>query len=164
MILKANSDEYYKYCKQTRKSGIKIVMFNGCFDFIHIGHVKMIQHIQNYKGCFIICAINSDESVNMQNKTHPLINTVTDRIAMVKQLFNITSLDFITFDTLTPSSIIWHLMPDIIYKGIDYEGKEFPEKFIMDKIGGEIKYYDSGIEMSTTKIIEKVKQAYGIEA
>jgi D-beta-D-heptose 7-phosphate kinase/D-beta-D-heptose 1-phosphate adenosyltransferase len=155
LIIQANTDEYYKYCRETRKEYDSILFFNGCFDLIHLGHIKMFKYICSLQFSKVVLGLNSDKSVSMQNKSHKLINSEIYRINMIKELF--LHIDIIIFDTPTPCSILWHLMPDLIIKGQDYYDKSFPEKIIMEKIGGEIRYFDSGIDMSTTKIIERIK-------
>lgn len=157
MIIIADSDEYYKYVYKMRNE--KVLFLNGCFDLIHRGHIRFFNHIRITYGSYyhIVIGLNSDSSVKTQKKNHPLIHDQDYRAKMLQDIFYDKSITIIIFETPTPSSIIWHLMPNAIIKGSDYKDKSFPEKTIMEKIGGNIHYYDSGVEISTSTIYERVK-------
>lgn len=160
MIIKANTEDYYKTIKFIRSYNRKVIFFNGCFDILHLGHIKLFNYVNSLAdqlSASVVVGINSDASVKMQNKSHGLVHNEEYRAEMIEQFFLKRQVNIIAYDTFTPSSIIWHLMPDIIVKGNEYEKKEFAEKTIMNMIGGGIVYFDSKIDMSTTKIIEKVK-------
>ncbi len=154
MILIHNSDEYWKWLKRMKRQK-NIVFFNGCFDIVHLGHIKMLNAPQ-FDNCYKIIGLNSDLSVKLQNKSHPLINDEEYRSKFVSNF----CMDVIIFDSLTPTTIIKELMPDFLVKGKDYEGIMFPEKFIVDKYGGQIVYFDSGVDMSTTKLFNRIGELY----
>ena len=154
MIIKAFSEEYFKELKEIRKKDI--IFFNGVFDLIHLGHLKMINHIKKnrYMGnSVIICAINSDESVRKLNKSHPLIN---DEIYRANFLLELGIDRVIIFDEDNPSALIMSLMPDVVFKGEDYKNENFPEKEFLDKTKIRYSFIKKVDGYSTTNIYNRI--------
>lgn len=159
MITKAFSQDYFKRLKWLRKW--KIIFFNGCFDIMHPGHLSMINSIKEYaqykwgksSNYKIVCGLNSDKSVKLQNKSHPLINSENDRAIFLEHL----DIDEIfIFDEEDPTALIMSLMPDVVVKGKDYYQQPFPEREFLQKTEIEIKYIDLVTEYSTTNIYNKI--------
>lgn len=161
MITKAFSHDYFKTLKRLKK--YNIIFFNGCFDIMHPGHLSMINSIKgyaqykwgkntNYK---IVCGLNSDESVRLQGKSHPLINSENDRAVFLEHL----DIDNIfIFDEADPTALIMSLMPDVVVKGKDYLNKPYPEREFLLKADIEIKYIDLVTEYSSTNIYNKIAE------
>lgn len=155
MILKAFNDDFFKKLRDIRKK--KILFFNGCFDIIHLGHVRMINEIVEYKreGYSIICGLNSDLSVAKQNKSHPLVNNENARSKMLLEL----GVDcVITFDEETPKELLMYIMPDIVYKGSEYQFVDYYEKEFLNTIGSRIIYVQNVLGYSTTNIYNKIEE------
>lgn len=156
MIAKAFSTDYFNHVKLLKKTNI--LFFNGCFDILHLGHYKMIQEIKRYAkahGFTIICGINSDESINKLNKSHPLINNAVIR---AKSLEALGVGNVFIFDEETPTALIMSLIPDIIFKGSDYKNKDFHEREFCIKANIQIKYVDLEEGYSTTNIYNKIAE------
>lgn len=127
----------------------KIIFTNGCFDIIHVMHIKLLEFCKSLGGKVVV-GLNSDSSVrSLKGPTRP-INSEKDRMEILKALKFVD--DVIIFDDGTPYSLIKQIQPDIIVKGGDYK--------VEDVIGNDIakvvifNYIDG---YSTTKIIEKAK-------
>jgi len=133
-----------------KKSGKKVVFTNGCFDILHVGHVKYLQIAKSF-GDILIVGLNSDESVSrLKGPTRP-INIADDRAYLLAAL---EAVDFVVpFSEDTPYNLIKMLSPDTLVKGGDYEGKEV----IGTEFSGELKLVDFVDGKSTTKTIEKIQ-------
>lgn len=154
MIIKTTDINYLCNIRKIRKNK-KIVFTNGCFDIVHLGHMKMFNYIRkNYPDAYIVVGLNSDESVDNLKKSHRRIFDENYRSAYMSNIVD----SVIIFNQSNPSGLILDLLPDIVVKGKEYEGKEFPELPIIKHIGADIIYYNSNIDMSTTKLIELVKE------
>lgn len=121
---------------------------NGCFDILHPGHIQVLKFAKS-KADKLVVAINSDKSVLMQDKSHPLINNFDYRRKMIESL---EFVDYVVeFDEKTPIEIIKNIRPDVLVKGDQYEnpvGSEFVNKVELCPILENF---------STSKIIEKIK-------
>lgn len=110
-----------------------VVFTNGCFDIVHIGHIRLLKECKKL-GTKLILGINSDNSIKrLKGKERP-INCLEERINFLNELEICDQI--ISFDTDTPLDIIKELKPDIIVKGGDYKksdviGKEYAEKVII---------------------------------
>lgn len=113
-------DEIYALSERLKKEGKKVVFTNGCFDILHVGHVKYLQEAKSY-GDVLIVGLNSDSSVReLKGPTRP-VNTEADRAYILAAL---ESVDYVVmFSEETPHDLIKNIAPDILVKGGDYEGK-----------------------------------------
>ena len=153
-IIRAFSEDFYSQLKEIRKRDI--LFFNGCFDIVHLGHLKMINDILKMKNRYhIICGLNSDESVKAQNKSHPLVN---DEISRAQFLIELGVSRVIIFDEETPKSLIMNLVPDVVYKGDEYRAKEYDEKEYLNYIKCNVNYYEHVAGYSTTDIYNTIAE------
>jgi len=113
-------EEIYALSERLKKEGKKVVFTNGCFDILHVGHVKYLQEAKSY-GDVLIVGLNSDSSVReLKGPTRP-VNTEADRAYILAAL---ESVDYVVlFSEETPHDLIKNIAPDILVKGGDYEGK-----------------------------------------
>ncbi|MFP4487035.1 MAG: D-glycero-beta-D-manno-heptose-7-phosphate kinase [Campylobacterales bacterium] len=136
--------------KKLKAQNKKLVFTNGCFDIIHAGHIKYLQKAKEL-GDVLIVGLNSDASVSrLKGKSRP-INTLEDRAVV---LAGLESVDYVVeFGEDTPYELIKSIVPDVLVKGADYEGKEV--------VGSDIAKETVLVEFlegrSTTKIIGKIK-------
>jgi len=128
----------------------KIIFTNGCFDILHIGHVKYLEKAKSF-GDVLIVGLNSDSSVRkLKGESRP-INCEDDRAYL---LAGLKSVDFVTvFSEDTPYELIKYLKPDVVVKGGDYRGKHVVGSNIVD----EVKLVDFVDGKSTSKIVEKIE-------
>lgn len=128
----------------------KVVFTNGCFDILHLGHIKYLQEAKSF-GDILIVALNSDKSIKkLKGETRP-INCEYDRLRLMAAL---EFVDFvILFDEDNPLNVIKAIKPDILVKGADYEGKTVIGSDIVD----DVRLVDFEEGKSTSSIIEKIK-------
>ena len=136
--------------KHARENGKKIVFTNGCFDILHVGHVKYLQIAKSF-GDILIVGLNSDESVSrLKGPTRP-VNIAEDRAYLLAAL---EAVDYVVpFVEDTPYNLIKMIAPDTLVKGGDYEGKAV----IGTEFASELKLVDFVDGKSTTKTIEKIQ-------
>ena len=126
-----------------------IIFTNGCFDILHIGHVKLLKFAKSL-GDKLIVGVNSDESVRrLKGATRP-INTLENRIEILQSLNCVD--EVVSFDEDTPYNLITNIKPDIIVKGGDYNANEVVGSDISKVI-----IYDLVGDMSTTKILKTLQ-------
>jgi D-beta-D-heptose 7-phosphate kinase/D-beta-D-heptose 1-phosphate adenosyltransferase len=113
-------EEIFAISERLKREGKKVVFTNGCFDILHVGHVKYLQEAKSY-GDVLIVGLNSDSSVRtLKGPTRP-VNPEADRAYILAAL---ESVDFVVmFSDETPYELIKNIAPDILVKGGDYEGK-----------------------------------------
>lgn len=133
-----------------RACGKKVVFTNGCFDILHVGHVKYLQIAKSF-GDILIVGLNSDESVSrLKGPTRP-VNIAEDRAYILAAL---EAVDFVVpFSEDTPHNLIKMIKPDVLVKGGDYEGKAI----VGTEFAGELKLVDFVDGKSTTKTIQKIQ-------
>ncbi len=133
-----------------RKNGKKIVFTNGCFDILHVGHVKYLQEAKSF-GDVLIVGLNSDASVSRLKGPARPVNIAEDRAYLLAAL---EAVDFVVpFEDDTPYELIKMIKPDILVKGGDYKGKDV----VGTEFADELKLVDFVDGKSTTKTIQKIK-------
>ncbi|MBT6296358.1 MAG: D-glycero-beta-D-manno-heptose 1-phosphate adenylyltransferase, partial [Nitrospina sp.] len=156
---KSTSDEHIKtfdeiasLSKELRARGKKIIFTNGCFDILHIGHVRYLETAKSY-GDILILGLNSDRSVtSIKGKGRP-INIQLDRAYILAAL---EAVDYVVvFDEDTPYDLIKAVKPDVLVKGSDYEGK----KVVGQDIADELKLVQFVDGKSTTKTIKNIQKS-----
>jgi D-beta-D-heptose 7-phosphate kinase/D-beta-D-heptose 1-phosphate adenosyltransferase len=129
----------------------KIVFTNGCFDILHVGHVKYLEVAKSF-GDVLIVGLNSDASVKrLKGESRP-INSSEDRAYVLAGLESVSFV--VEFEEDTPYELIRAIKPDVLVKGGDYKGKEV----VGSDIAKELRLVDFVDGKSTTKIIERVKR------
>lgn len=139
-----------------RSENKTIVTTNGCFDILHVGHVRYLQKAKSF-GDVLIVALNSDKSVkSIKGESRP-INNENDRAEILSAL---RSVDYVVlFDEDSPINLLLKIKPDVHTKGADYTVETLPEaKGIMES-GGRIEFISFVEGKSTTSVIEKMKKS-----
>lgn len=139
-----------------KQNGKKIVTTNGCFDILHVGHVRYLEKTKNFADVLIVL-LNSDKSVrNIKGKGRP-INKENDRAEVLCAL---KCVDYVVFfDENSPKTLIEEIKPDVHTKGADYNEKNLPEAEVILKNGGRIEFIDFVQGKSTTGLIEAMKKS-----
>ena len=150
MILKDDIEKEIIKLKQQNK---KIVFTNGCFDILHVGHVKYLRKSKNF-GDILIVGLNSDSSVKkLKGESRP-INNELERAEILDEL---KCVDYVViFSEDTPINLIKKIKPDIYTKGGDYTIETLPEAPTVIKNGGSVEFIDFVEGKSTTNIINKI--------
>ena len=144
-------DEIKTLSSKLHNQGKKIVFTNGCFDILHVGHVKYLEVAKSY-GDVLILGLNADSSVKkLKGESRP-INTQDDRAYILASL---ESVDYVViFEEETPYELIKLIKPHVLVKGGDYEGKEVVGQDIAD----ELKLVQFVDGKSTTNTIKRIQE------
>lgn len=143
-----------------RESGKKLVFTNGCFDILHVGHVRYLNQARAL-GDALMVAVNSDRSVReIKGKGRPIVNE-SERAEVLAALAGV---DFVVlFDDPTPQSIIDAIVPDILVKGADWSLSEIVGRDTVEQAGGVVLNIPLVEGSSTTNIIQKVLEQFGTQ-
>lgn len=132
----------------------KIVFTNGCFDILHVGHVRYMQEAAKL-GDILVVGLNSDDSVRRLKGLERPINTQSDRLEMIAALEFVDNV--VVFDEDTPYELIKKIQPDVLVKGGDYNPDNVVGRDIVEARGGKLKLLEFVEGKSTSNIIEKIK-------
>ena len=143
--------------EELRKKGKKIAFTNGCFDILHVGHVRYLREAKKTADVLVL-AINSDSSIrSIKGEKRPLMNE-KERAEILAAL---ECIDFVTiFHELTPLELINYLKPDILIKGGDWPEEKVVGREEIKKWGGRVAIIPEVEGKSTTNIVEKIKKLY----
>lgn len=137
-----------------RAHGEKVVFTNGCFDIIHAGHIGYLSEA-GALGDRLIVGVNTDESVSRLKGPGRPINPVDRRMAV---LAGLEAVDWVVpFGEDTPRELLEQLQPDVLVKGGDYSIDEIVGADLVQARGGEVKVLSFLDEVSTTAIVDKIK-------
>ncbi|MDB4099096.1 D-glycero-beta-D-manno-heptose-7-phosphate kinase [Candidatus Thioglobus sp.] len=146
-----NWDEILTIVSKLKDNGKKIIFTNGCFDILHIGHVKYLEEAKNY-GDVLIIGLNSDDSVKKLKGDSRPINSQSDRAYILASLEVVDYL--VIFEEDTPFELIKLIKPDVLVKGSDYLGK----KVVGQDIAKELKLVPFINGVSTTNTIKRIQE------
>ena len=143
--------------EELRKKGKKIAFTNGCFDILHVGHVRYLREAKKTADVLVL-ALNSDSSVrSIKGEKRPILNE-NERAEILAAL---EFVDFITiFEELTPLELIVCLQPDILIKGGDWPEEKIIGREEVKKWGGRVAIIPEIEGKSTTNIVDKIKKLY----
>lgn len=150
VIKQENLDELLAKLKKENKT---VVTTNGCFDILHVGHVRYLKKAKSF-GDVLLIALNSDKSVkSIKGPTRP-INNENDRAEILSSLYFV---DYVVmFDEDSPMNLLAKIKPDVHTKGADYTVETLPEAKVILEGGGKIEFISFVEGKSTTSIIEKI--------
>jgi rfaE bifunctional protein nucleotidyltransferase chain/domain len=151
-------EELKKELERIRKEGKKIAFTNGCFDILHVGHVRYLRDAKKTADILIL-ALNSDSSVRaIKGEKRPLI----PQEERADVLAGLESIDYITiFDEQTPLELINYLKPDVLIKGGDWTEESIVGRDAVRSWGGRVIVIPEIERASTTNIVDKVLKVYG---
>lgn len=144
-------------CAKARAVGKKIVWTNGCFDLLHVGHIRSLQAARRF-GDMLVVGVNSDASVGrLKGPGRPIVPQ-SERCELLASL---ACVDYVVvFDEDTPVEAVERLQPDVHCKGADYappRGKPVPEAPVVQAYGGRIEYLPMAPGNSTSGLIERIR-------
>ena len=141
------------FVKKLHQSGKTVVVTNGCFDILHVGHVRYLQQTKSFAD-YSMVLLNSDKSVrSIKGPTRP-INNELDRAEVLCAL---SCVDYVVlFDEDSPRNLLDEIKPDVYTKGADYTMETLPEADIMRKNGTRVEFIKFVEGKSTTNVIKKV--------
>lgn len=148
-------DDIVDLVKKLHAQGKTVVTTNGCFDILHVGHVRYLQKTKTFANVLIVL-LNSDKSVkSIKGPTRP-INCENDRAEILCAL---SVVDYVVlFDEDSPRNLLDEIKPDVYTKGADYTMETLPEADIMRKNGTRVEFISFVEGKSTTNVIKKMKE------
>ncbi|MDR2850374.1 MAG: adenylyltransferase/cytidyltransferase family protein [Verrucomicrobiota bacterium] len=142
---------------QWRLSGQRVVWTNGCFDLLHVGHLRNLQACRAC-GDVLVVGLNSDASVRAIKGPSRPVNGEADRAELLAGLACVDAV--VIFGETTPEASLARLMPEVHCKGADYappHGKPIPEAAVVAAYGGEIRFIPLVPGRSTTGLIRALR-------
>lgn len=140
--------------KTARAQGSRIVFANGCFDVLHVGHIRYLASARAL-GDLLIVGVNSDQQVTLQKGAGRPILPATERAEIVASL---DSVDFVTiFDEPTVEQLLLTLKPDIHAKGTDYTEETVPERDVVRSYGGRVAIVGDPKDHSTSSLLHRLR-------
>ena len=138
--------------QQWRDQGNKVVLTNGCFDMLHVGHVRYL-HAAKRLGGKLLVAVNSDASARALKGTGRPRVPDHERAEILAALTDVDAV--IIFDSLDVRDIIRLIRPDIHAKGTDYTAESVPERDVVMACGGQVAIVGDPKDHSTTEILKR---------
>lgn len=136
-----------------KKKGKRIVLANGCFDLIHVGHIRYLKEAKA-RGDVLVVALNSDSSVrHLKGKGRPIL-TQEERVEIISSFYFV---DHITvFEEANVENILLTLKPHVHAKGSDYSKDSVPERETVLSYGGEIAITGGPKVKNTSDILRRI--------
>ena len=151
-----NRNELNELLNKLRNEGKTIVTTNGCFDILHVGHVRYLEKTKTFADVLIV-ALNSDKSVKSIKGDSRPINKEEDRAEVLSAL---KCVDYVVlFDEDSPIDLLLQIKPDVYTKGADYTVETLPEAKPIMENGGRVEFISFVEGKSTTSIINKMKES-----
>lgn len=149
-----NREHIAEFVEKLHQSGKTVVATNGCFDILHVGHVRYLQRTKSFAD-YSIVLLNSDKSVRSIKGEGRPINNEDDRAEVLCAL---SCVDYVVmFDENSPAQLLDQIKPDVYTKGADYTMETLPEADIMKKNNTRVEFITFVEGKSTTNIINKMK-------
>ena len=146
-------EELITQIRSARASNARIILANGCFDVLHVGHVRYLEGARQL-GDVLIVGINSDEQVAIQKGPGRPILPATERAEIVAALESVTYVTI--FDEPTVEQLLLAIKPDVHAKGTDYTTDSVPERDVVRSYGGQVAIVGDPKDHSTTEIIARL--------
>ena len=144
-----------EFVRNLQKSGKTVVATNGCFDILHVGHVRYLQKTKSFAD-YSVVLLNSDKSVKSIKGDDRPINNENDRAEILCAL---TCVDYVVlFDEDSPRDLLDEIKPNVYTNGAEYTMETLPEADIMIKNGTKVEFIDFVQGKSTTNVINKIKE------
>jgi rfaE bifunctional protein nucleotidyltransferase chain/domain len=145
--------ELQEIIRAMQSEGKTVVFTNGCFDIMHVGHVRYLEEARGLGDCLVV-GVNTDESVrSLKGSSRPIMSQF-ERAEVVAAL---ACVDYVAlFSEDTPAAIVDELRPDIDVKGGDYTVDQMPEAKVVQAYGGKVILVPLVEGYSTTRIVERI--------
>ena len=149
-------EELVQVVAAARKTGAKVIFANGCFDVLHVGHVRYLEGARAL-GDILVVGVNSDEQVAIQKGPGRPILPDVERAQLIASL---ESVDYVTiFDEPTVENLLLALKPDVHAKGTDYTVDTVPEREVVRSYGGQVAIVGDPKDHSTSEILKRLGES-----
>jgi len=141
--------------ERERARGHTIAFANGCFDVLHVGHIRYLQDAAKQADVLVV-GVNGDDSVReLKGEGRPVM-PASERAEIIAA---IDGVDYVTiFDERSPARLLGALKPDVHCKGTDYTADSVPERDVVRAYGGRVAIVGDAKEHSTSKLLEKLRK------
>lgn len=147
-------NELAEICRKLRNDRKRIVLTNGCFDLLHVGHIQLFSASKQL-GDVLIVALDDDESVRQIKGADRPVITATERVGILSAL---DSVDYVVvFATGNLAEVMTSIRPDILTKGSNYESEAVQGREIVERYGGRVALIPITEDISSTRIINNIK-------
>lgn len=141
--------------RKGQTKGKTFVVTNGCFDILHVGHVRYLKKTKE-KADYSIVMLNSDASVKSIKGENRPINNEQDRAEILSSL---SCVDYVVlFDEKSPAKLLEEIKPDVYTKGADYTLETLPERDVVLKNNIKVEFIEFVEGKSTTNVINKINE------
>jgi rfaE bifunctional protein nucleotidyltransferase chain/domain len=143
--------------ERLRAEGKRLVVTNGCFDLLHLGHVTYLENARNL-GDLLLIGLNSDEAVRGLKGPHRPVNSEQDRAGVLAGLESVDAVCI--FREVTATRFLQHARPDIYVKGGDYtlDTMNQEERRTVEGLGGKVEIISFVPGKSTTALLKKIAE------
>jgi rfaE bifunctional protein nucleotidyltransferase chain/domain len=138
-----------------QSQGKAIVLTNGIFDLLHVGHVRCLEDARA-RGDYLVVAVNDDRSAEaVKGKGHPIV-PIQERMEVLSTLWFV---DYVTaFAEETAESLLRRFRPDFYAKGTDYNTRTLPERGVVKELGVKAVFVGDKKAHSTSKIVQRIRK------
>lgn len=141
---------------QARRDGRRIAFTNGCFDLLHVGHIRYLAAARDAADLLIV-GVNDDASVRrLKGPTRPLVPDA----ARAEVLAALAAVDYVTlFSEDTPYELIRAVQPDVLVKGSDWAPDQVVGRDVVEALGGRVLLIPVVADFSTTTLVERLRSS-----
>jgi len=138
-----------------RRDGDRIVFACGCFELVHVGHVRYLYGAKEH-GDVLVVAVNTDASMRRIKPDRVPVNPAPERMEILAAF---DAVDYVVpLDEDTPDSLLRLFRPDVHTKGTDYALEQIPERHVVEEYGGRVELVGDPKEHSTTEMLRRVRE------
>jgi rfaE bifunctional protein nucleotidyltransferase chain/domain len=151
-------DEAARLAESWRREGKRLVLANGCFDLLHVGHVRYLNEARAL-GDALLVGVNGDDSVSRLKGPGRPVMTAAERAEIVGALSSVDGV--VIFDDDTADALVARLRPDVHAKGTDYTEESVPERSAVQKAGGRVAIAGDPKSHATRDLIRIIAERFG---
>ena len=141
--------------EEHRAAGVTIVFGNGCFDLLHVGHVRYLDAARAL-GDILVIAVNTEASIKTNPNREPPINSCEERMEVIAALDAVSYV--VPLEAALPVPLIELFRPHIQAKGTDYTMEQMPERFAVEACGGRIEFVGDDKTHSSSALRQALKE------
>jgi len=148
-------EELKRRVESWRRRGDRVTLANGCFDLVHVGHIRYL-HAAKQLGGQLVVAVNSDESVRqLKGNGRPLM-PAEERAEILAALSDVDAV--VIFREPDVRALVREIRPDFHAKGTDYRADSVPERDVVLECGGKVRIVGDPKDHSATEILERMER------
>jgi rfaE bifunctional protein nucleotidyltransferase chain/domain len=148
-------EELKQRVESWRQRGDRVTLANGCFDLVHVGHVRYL-HAAKQLGGRLVVAVNSDESVRQLKGSGRPLMPAEERAEILAALSDVDAV--VIFREPDVRALVREIRPDFHAKGTDYSADSVPERDAVLECGGKVRIVGDPKDHSATEILERMER------